>query len=116
MKKLYNYIQIYKSKVNFLKIYNSYELLIKLRDLNLLQNKPKYWWSDSGNFKVVIGVILTQNTKWENVEKSLINLKGFLDLESFLKLDINSIKTAIKPSGFYNQKATRLYQLAKNIK
>lgn len=102
--------------MNFLKIDNSYELLLELKKDDLLKNSPKYWWPNAGSFEVVIGVVLTQNTKWESVEKSLSNLKGYLELDNFLKLDINTIKEAIKSSGFYNQKSVRLYNLAKNIK
>jgi len=95
---------------------NSYELLLKLQKLDLLQNKPKYWWPNVGSFEVVVGAILTQNTKWQNVEKSLQNLDGFLTLDSFLQLDIYAIANAIVPSGFYNQKSKRLYKLARVIK
>lgn len=35
-----------------------------------------FWWPEFGTFWVVIGAILTQNTKWENVEKSFVNLKN----------------------------------------
>jgi len=36
--------------------------------------RDSWWWPNSGSFEVVVGAILTQNTKWENVEKSLNNL------------------------------------------
>ena len=44
----------------------------------------KFWWPRYGTFWVIIGAILTQNTKWTNVEKSLLNLENanvFLELE-----------------------------------
>ena len=50
---------------------NSYELLMELIEKNLLDNKPKYWWPNVGTFEVVVGAILTQNTKWGNVRKLL---------------------------------------------
>ena len=87
-----------------------------LKNKNLLENSPEYWWPNSGSFEVVIGAMLTQNTTWKNVEKSLKNLELFLDLDSFLTLDEESLKEMIKPSGFYNQKAPRLQQLSRNIK
>ncbi len=86
-----------------------------LEEQNLLKNSPKYWWPNGGTFEVVIGAILTQNTTWINVEKSLQNLKGYLELESFLSLSEEQLKEKIKPSGFYNQKAPRLLRLSKNI-
>ena len=84
--------------------------------LNLLQDRPKYWWPNAGSFEVVVGAILTQNTNWSNVEKSLKNLEGLLDLDSFLALSLEDLKARIRPSGFYNQKGERLYDLARAIK
>ncbi|MBA1432354.1 MAG: 3-methyladenine DNA glycosylase [Epsilonproteobacteria bacterium] len=86
-----------------------------LQTKELLRDSPALWWPNAGTFEVVISALLTQNTTWSNVEKSLKNLEGFLDLECFVALDENSLKERIKPSGFYNQKAPRLLQLAKNI-
>ena len=102
--------QLHLSQKNSLDIYNF------LKDENLLENLPKYWWPGAGNFKVVIGTILTQNTSWKNVEKSLENLDTYLELDSFLTLDESTLKDMIKPSGFYNQKSPRLLQLSLNIK
>ena len=95
---------------------DSLQIYNYLKNKNLLENSPEYWWPNSGSFEVVIGAILTQNTTWKNVEKSLKNLELFLDLDSFLTLDEESLKEMIKPSGFYNQKAPRLQQLSRNIK
>ncbi|NPA12206.1 MAG: 3-methyladenine DNA glycosylase [Epsilonproteobacteria bacterium] len=97
---------------------NSYELLMKLRELNLLQNKPKHWWPNYGTFEVVVGAILTQNTKWENVEKALFQLKmksEKLKVEDIASFDYQYLSEIIKPAGFYNQKAKRLIILSKNI-
>ena len=87
-----------------------------LQKFDLLKNSPPLWWPNAGSFEVVVGAILTQNTTWKNVEKSLANLEGFLELDTFLTLNEDTLKTKIKPSGFYNQKAPRLLQLAHNIK
>ncbi|MCD6191332.1 MAG: 3-methyladenine DNA glycosylase [Sulfurimonas sp.] len=95
---------------------NSFEIYKFLEDKNLLENSSKYWWPNVGTFEVLIGAILTQNTSWKNVEKSLENLASFLEFESFLTLDESTLKEMIKPSGFYNQKAPRLLQLSFNIK
>ena len=95
-------------------ISNSYELLMELRKLNLLENKPKYWWPNAGSFEVIIGAILTQNTKWEKVEKALLNLKKY-SLEDIASLDANYLASLIKSVGFYNQKAKRLIILSRNI-
>ncbi len=98
---------------------DSFDLLRALKKLSYLKDKrDPLWWPNSGTFEVVIGAILTQQTKWEKVEKSLLNLKeaNLLDLESLAKIDHREIAPLIKPSGFYNTKAKRIKNLCKNIK
>jgi endonuclease-3 related protein len=95
---------------------NSFEIYKFLENKNLLEKSSEYWWPNSGSFEVVIGAILTQNTTWTNVEKSLKNLENHLRLDKFLTLEEDNLKSLIHPSGFYNQKVPRLLVLAKNIK
>ncbi len=95
---------------------NSFEIYKFLETKDLLKNSSKYWWPNAGSFEVVVGSILTQNTTWHNTQKSLKNLEVFLELDRFITLEEVSLKEMIKPSGFQNQKASRLLQLAKNIK
>ena len=59
--------------------------------------------------------ILTQNTSWLQVEKALLNLKELkaLDPKNIIKLKTEILKDAIKPAGYFNQKAERLKLLAK---
>ncbi len=97
---------------------NSYDLLTFLRKKELLKNKPKYWWPNIGTFEVVIGTILTQNTKWENVEKALNKWKmenGEWNIESVTNFDQVYLSEIIKPAGFYRQKAKRIALLSRNI-
>ena len=95
---------------------DSFDIYDFLELKNLLSQSSQYWWPNAGSFEVVVSAILTQNTTWKNVEKSLKNLDGFLELDSFLTLREDELKTLIKPSGFYNQKAPRLLKIAQNIK
>lgn len=97
-------------------IENSYDLLCWLKAQNLLIDNG-YWWPHSGTFEVVIGAILTQNTKWENVEKSLqhLHLHNLINLSNLASCDIYLLESCIIPSGFYRQKAIRLRNLANNI-
>ncbi len=64
-------------------------------------------------FEIIVGAVLTQNTSWPQVEKSIINLKEAISLTPFeiLNMDENEFKQAIKPSGYYNQK----YNYLRNI-
>lgn len=75
------------------------------------------WWPNAGEFEVVIGMILTQQSKWEKVVRSIENVKK-LDLFSIEKLatvEIWVLAQAIVPSGLYNQKAARIQSLCQNI-
>lgn len=97
---------------------DSFELLATLKNAGFLRVlRDPLWWPKSGSYEVVIGAILTQQTKWEKVEKSLKNLKdnGINSLEEISSLDIRALSTLIKPSGFYNTKAKYLLGVSKNI-
>lgn len=70
--------------------------------------------------EIIIGAILTQNTNWRNVDKAINNLKkakaNTINAVYLLgKNDLDKLKQLIKPSGFYNQKAERLYSFCKYI-
>ena len=99
------------------KISNSYDLLLFLKQQNLIESKLEFWWPNSNSFEILVGAILTQNTKWVNVEKSLENLRSLdlLTLEKLSNADLIALTNAITPSGFKNQKSKRLILLAKNI-
>jgi len=73
-----------------------------------------YPHTDSQQFEIICGALLTQNTSWQQVERALINLKQIdsLSPEAVLSLDPETLKEAIKPAGYYNQKAERLKILA----
>lgn len=98
-------------------IENSFELLKFLKEKNLLEKHPEYWWPSASDFEIFLGAILTQNTKWTNVEKSLENLRklDLLALEKLEEVEIELLIQAITPSGFKNQKAIRIKKIAQNI-
>jgi len=58
-------------------------------------------------FEVCLGSILTQNTSFNSVVKSLRNLKNknALTPEAIHEMDIDELKLCIKPSGYHNQKS-----------
>jgi len=97
---------------------SSYDLLYALKQMGYLKTtRDPLWWPHSGTFEVIIGAILTQQTRWERVEESLANLKEhkLLSLESLSKADVQQIAILIKPSGFYNTKAQRIQMLCTHI-
>ena len=96
---------------------SSYDLLCFLKKENLIDEKYEFWWPSNDSFEILLGAILTQNTKWTNVEKSLDNLKklNINSLEKLSNMNLEELIIAITPSGFKNQKSVRLIVLAKNI-
>ncbi|KLT19978.1 endonuclease III domain-containing protein [Neobacillus vireti] len=83
-------------------------------DYQLIYNKlykhygPQGWWPAETPFEMMIGSILVQNTSWRNVDKALDNLKPFLKPEAIDKLSIDELAQLIRPSGFFNIKASRI--------
>ncbi len=89
--------------------------LIRIYDLLYDRYGPQHWWPGETRDEIIIGAILTQNTNWKNVEKAIKNLKykNLLTLENILNANINEIAQCIRSSGYYNQKTTRLQEIAK---
>ncbi len=79
---------------------------------------PQHWWPGETKFEIVVGAVLTQNTSWKNVEKSIKELKdnNLLEFEKILNVDENVLQEKIRSSGFYKQKAQRLKNLVMKIK
>ncbi len=71
---------------------------------------PMHWWPAETPFEVVVGAILTQQTKWENVERAIENLKdrGLLSAEKLSGTDLEELEDLVRCTGFYRQKAKRL--------
>ncbi|WQY20354.1 3-methyladenine DNA glycosylase [Helicobacter pylori] len=102
---------------------DSFEILKALKSLDLLENAPAWWWPNALKFEALLGVVLTQNTKFEAVLKSLENLKNAFILENddetnlkkIAYIEFSKLAECVRPSGFYNQKAKRLINLSGNI-
>ncbi len=97
---------------------DSYDLLEGLAKRDLpVQARDPWWWPNSGTYEVVIGAVLTQNTRWQKVEEALKNLRSLeaTTIEGLAALDDGLLRDAIKPAGFYNTKAKRLKLLNQAI-
>ncbi|WP_100949777.1 3-methyladenine DNA glycosylase [Helicobacter pylori] len=102
---------------------DSFEILKALKSLDLLKNASAWWWPNALKFEALLGVVLTQNTKFEAVLKSLENLKNAfiledddeINLKKIAYIEFSKLAECVRPSGFYNQKAKRLIDLSKNI-
>ena len=79
--------------------------------LRLIQRYgPQNWWPGDSPFEIVVGAILGQAVAWNNVEKSIINLKssGAFSIEGLRNMSEEEIAVRIRPSGYFNQKAKKL--------
>ena len=61
-------------------------------------------------YEICIGAILTQNTAWRNVVQALINLYQIQALapKTVQTIQIDKLKEAIRPAGYFNQKAKKI--------
>jgi endonuclease-3 related protein len=84
--------------------------MIKVYNKLLCELGPKNWWPADTPFEVIVGAVLTQQTKWENVEKAIRNLKvkGLIKAEPLSRVDTVELEELIRCTGFFRQKAKRL--------
>ena len=90
---------------------------------------PQGWWPVAGRyhpgdygypkneeeaFEIIVGAVLTQNTAWTSVERALENLRRIEALNpcKILALSLDVLKSAVRPAGFFNQKAIYLREVA----
>jgi endonuclease-3 related protein len=75
---------------------------------------PQNWWPGDSPFEIMVGAILTQNTRWENVRRTLTEIKqeGLLSPHDLLRHG-RRIPRLIRRSGFYNVKSKRLIAFLK---
>ncbi|TLD81975.1 3-methyladenine DNA glycosylase [Helicobacter sp. MIT 05-5293] len=104
---------------------SSFDLLLALKKLHLLESSPSWWWQNHGSFEVVISAILVQNTQWEKVQKMLDSMRSAGILSANPQKDsqkdleyIASIESQLLAShiiGLQMQKSTRIVRLACQI-
>jgi endonuclease-3 related protein len=65
-------------------------------------------------WEIALGAVLTQNTAWTNVEKALQNLQqqGLSHLPAIQAVDETSLGQALRPAGYFRQKAKKVKILA----
>ncbi len=71
---------------------------------------PQDWWPAYSRLEVIVGAFLTQNTAWTNVERALRNLRerGMLSLKGLREIAVRDLEAAVRPAGYFRQKAQRL--------
>jgi len=74
---------------------------------------PQHWWPGDTPFEVIVGAVLTQNTAWGNVEKTIANLKRehVLNPSRLNNMPSNRLASLIRPSRYFNIKTGRLKNL-----
>jgi endonuclease-3 related protein len=68
------------------------------------------WWPGRSRLEIIVGAILTQNTSWMNVTRAIRGLRSarLLSVEALRAARLPVIEKAIRPSGYYRQKARKL--------
>jgi endonuclease-3 related protein len=81
------------------------------------QYGPQHWWPGNGSFETIIGAILTQNTAWRNVDRALDNLRAAqaLSPRRLRELPLEALAQLLRPSGYFNAKATKLKAFADHL-
>ena len=78
---------------------------------------PQGWWPAASPFEMMVGAILTQNTKWSNVARAIDNLResGVLEPRAMYALHLDELAELIQPSGSQKVKAKRLHNLLRLV-
>jgi endonuclease-3 related protein len=82
--------------------------------------KPRYTGGPrtaAQRFEVAVGAVLTQNTAWVNAERAIeaLNARRVMNPRALESIPLETLARAIRPSGYYNQKAKKLKVLASHF-
>ena len=75
---------------------------------------PTGWWPAETTFEIMVGAVLTQNTAWGNVNRSLaaLNAEGVLEPHKLAIMGPAHLQELIRPSGFYVNKSKTVQSLS----
>ena len=75
---------------------------------------PTGWWPAETTFEIMVGAVLTQNTAWGNVNRSLaaLNAEGMLEPHKLVAMEPERLQELIRPSGFYVNKSKTVQSLS----
>ena len=106
----------------------------KVHDILLEEYGEQGWWPKTGKsasgydkrnkrriptkkerLEITLGAILTQNTSWKNVEKTIekLHAKGLVDAGKLKELPEKELAELIRSSGYFNQKARKIKEFLK---
>ena len=74
------------------------------------------WWPGTPE-EIIIGAVLTQQTRWKNVERGINELhhQGLCRLSALASSPLCRIEEAVQCTGFFRMKARRLQNLSRVI-
>lgn len=91
-----------------MEIFNIYKKLFK-------RYGSQNWWPIAYNksnpaFEISVGAILTQNTAWKNVQKTLacLHRNELLNPKAIIKCPLHILHKCLRSSGYYRQKSKKL--------
>lgn len=102
--------------------------IVNESDIEFFQNTLLEWYSINGrsfpwrkksatNYELIIAEVFLQRTKAETVSKFLsLFFKKYPSWKQLGEATEEELKEMIKPLGLYNQRGTRLYKLAQELK
>lgn len=78
-------------------------------------NWPLIGGFDPPWLEIVLGAVLTQNTRWENVSKTLPQLKarGLGNLRALDQCQVDELEEAVRSTGFFRQKARTIKRICR---
>ena len=69
----------------------------------------------ASDFERVAGAVLVQQTRWENVDRVLREMRhrGIMSPEAVVALPLDELEAIVRPAGFYRNKARSLHDIAR---
>ncbi len=76
------------------------------------------WWPAASDFERVAGAILVQQTRWENVDRVLHEMRrrDLMSPEAIAAIPLDDLEAIVRPAGFYRNKARSLQGIARYMK
>ncbi|PCJ52614.1 MAG: endonuclease [Planctomycetota bacterium] len=86
------------------------EILLNLYQKLYTSFGPQNWWPAENTFEMMVGAILTQNTNWINVEKTIKKLRdrNLLLVDELAEIEASKLAKLITACGYFNVKANYL--------
>lgn len=75
------------------------------------------WWPYDEPFEIALSAVLTQRTRWQGAAQAMENLRaeGLLTPPALASAPRATVERALRPAGFYRQKARSLQGIATRI-